>query len=47
MSIDGKVVSGSVSTPAQAGYVGMGTGGFYSAQFDDFYLIGGLNMEDT
>ena len=37
-SIDGKVVASGVSVPDQPGFVGMGTGGFYSVQFDDFSM---------
>ncbi len=40
VSIIGKV-SSSVTTPAQGGYVAIGTGGFYPVQFDDFNIIGG------
>jgi len=35
---DGTGSSTDVSTPAQAGFVGIGTGGFYPAQFDDFNI---------
>ena len=41
VSIDGKEVAPSVKTTVQNGFVGMGTGGFYSGQFDDFYIIEG------
>ena len=32
-----------VYTPSQAGFVAMGTGGFYPAQFDDFSIIEGMH----
>ena len=35
--------STTVSTPAQAGFVGIGTGGFYPAQFDDFIILEGIH----
>ena len=38
----GMGVSTLVNTPSQAGFVGVGTGGFYPAQFDDFSIVGGI-----
>ena len=35
---DGTGSSTDVPTPAQAGFVGIGTGGFYPTQFHDFNI---------
>ncbi|CAI8035628.1 Galactocerebrosidase [Geodia barretti] len=35
----GSVTSNKVTVKAQSGYVAMGTGGFYSAQFDNFAIL--------
>ena len=42
VSIDGhEKASVSTKGKAKAGYAGIGTGGYYYAQFDDFYLLEG------
>ena len=40
----GSETSNKVTVKAQSGYVAMGTGGFYSAQFDNFAIHTGIML---